>query len=85
MLERGLIHVLASDSHDVRHRPPTLSEARQAAARLAGEEVARRLVDDNPAAILAGKPVETMDEVEAPARGSGFFRRLASRLAGRRD
>jgi protein-tyrosine phosphatase len=85
MLERGLIHVLASDSHDVRHRPPTLSEARQAAARLAGEEVARRLVDDNPAAILVGKPVETMDEVEAPARGSGFFRRLASRLAGRRD
>ena len=85
MLERGLIHVLASDSHDVLYRPPTLSEARQTTARLAGEEVARRLLEDNPAAILAGKPVETMEAVEPPARGGGFFRRLASRLAGRID
>jgi protein-tyrosine phosphatase len=85
MLERGLIHVLASDSHDVRHRPPTLSDARQATARLAGEEIARQLVEDNPAAILAGKPVASMEPAEpASLPRGGFFRRLASMLAGRR-
>jgi protein-tyrosine phosphatase len=69
LLRRNLVHVLASDSHDVRHRPPVLAEAMQAAARLVGEERARRLVIDNPQAILDGREVESAEPVP-PSRRS---------------
>ena len=51
------IHVIASDAHDVRHRPPILSEGRAAIFQLMGEEAAQALVEDNPRAIVAGEPL----------------------------
>ena len=51
------VHLLASDAHDDRHRPPLLSPARGAVAKLCGEDVAHALVEDNPAAIIAGQPL----------------------------
>jgi protein-tyrosine phosphatase len=82
MLEKNLVHVLSSDAHDVRHRPPSLSDAMHAAGRLIGAEAARRLVDDNPRAILEGREVEMMEAPqELPA---GFLSRLASRFARKR-
>src|SRR5262249_60505207 len=54
MLERNLIHLLASDSHDVRYRPPILSDGRDAVTKLAGAAPARRLGEDNPPALPAG-------------------------------
>jgi protein-tyrosine phosphatase len=81
MLEKNLVHVLSSDAHDVRHRPPSLSEAVRAAGRLVGSETARRLVEDNPRAILEGREVETREE--PPERPAGFLSRLASRFARR--
>jgi len=82
MLEKNLVHVLASDAHDVRHRPPSLSDAVRAAGRLVGSEAARRLVEDNPRAILEGREVETLEE--PPERPAGFLSRIASRFARRR-
>src|SRR5262249_30769136 len=58
MLERTLVHIVASDSHDVRYRPPTLSDAREALGKLANESTARLLVEDNPRAILEGRDIE---------------------------
>jgi len=55
LLEREAVHVIASDAHDTRHRTPILSQARAAAAEIAGEEVARALIEDNPRAILCGQ------------------------------
>jgi protein-tyrosine phosphatase len=82
MLDKNLAHVLSSDAHDVRHRPPSLSDAMHAAGRLIGAEAARRLVDDNPRAILEGREVEMM---EAPQeRPAGILSRLASRFARKR-
>ena len=57
LLERGAVHVLASDAHDVKRRPPVMSAGRTAAAAIVGQEIANALVEDNPAAILASKPV----------------------------
>lgn len=51
-LEEGWITVLASDAHNVKHRPPNLEEGREAVERVAGPEVARKLVVDNPSEIL---------------------------------
>jgi protein-tyrosine phosphatase len=57
LLERGAVHVLASDGHDPKHRPPLLSGGRDAVKGVCGEPVARALVEGNPRAILAGQPL----------------------------
>lgn len=48
LLEQGVVTVLASDAHNLKHRPPDLSEGREAAAEVVGEDNAWRLVVDNP-------------------------------------
>ena len=55
LLKREAVHVLATDAHDTKSRPPLLSAARDAAAEICGEEVARALVDGNPRAIVGGQ------------------------------
>jgi len=49
------VHVIATDAHDTEHRPPVLSAGREAVAKIAGPDIARALVEDNPAAIVAGE------------------------------
>jgi protein-tyrosine phosphatase len=57
LLDRNLIHVLASDGHSTRHRLPRLSEAAQFVAERKDVQLARALVSDNPAAIIADRPL----------------------------
>lgn len=57
LFERDAVHVLASDAHDIKHRAPGLSAARDAAAELCNTEVADALVDANPRAIVSGQPL----------------------------
>ena len=57
LLKREAVHVLASDGHDTKRRPPLLSAARETAAGICGEEVAHALVDGNPRAIISGQPL----------------------------
>jgi protein-tyrosine phosphatase len=54
LLTNGLVHFLASDAHDCKHRPPTLDVPWQHIAREFGEPAARALLETNPAAALAG-------------------------------
>jgi protein-tyrosine phosphatase len=85
LLARNLVHVLASDSHDVRHRPPVISDARDAAARIVGEEAAHRMVEDTPEAILAGREVEVGMPLEEPRPSiRGRLRALFGRRRGGR-
>ena len=51
-LADGVTHLLASDGHNLKNRTPELSEAREAAAVIVGEEEAWRLVQERPQAIL---------------------------------
>jgi protein-tyrosine phosphatase len=81
MLERGLAHVIASDSHDLRYRPPVLAEAARAAAGVVGDEAARRLVEDHPRAILDGREVDTSGALPPAARG--WRQRLRGLFGGR--
>jgi len=55
LLQREAVHVLASDAHNVKSRPPNMSVGREAVADLCGEEVARALVEDNPRAVVTGQ------------------------------
>lgn len=57
LLDAGLVHFVASDSHDLYRRPPGLRRAHRILAARWGEEAARRLVADNPRAVLANQPL----------------------------
>lgn len=70
LLRQGLVHVMASDAHNTGPRAPRLSEAVRAASELVGEPAARRLVEDNPRAILAGAEIEARPE--RPVQRSGW-------------
>jgi protein-tyrosine phosphatase len=52
LLKHDAVHVLATDAHNTRSRPPVLSSGRDAAAKLVGNDVAKALVEDNPTAII---------------------------------
>lgn len=66
MLDAGLVHFVASDSHDARRRPPGLRRAHQMIASRYGEETARRLTTDNPRAVLEDRPLPAVS-VDAEA------------------
>jgi protein-tyrosine phosphatase len=56
-LSKNWVHVFASDAHDLKYRPPVLSECRKKVAKAHGEEIASRLLEKNPEAIIKGKPL----------------------------
>jgi tyrosine-protein phosphatase YwqE len=55
LLRAGAVHVVASDAHDARERPPYLAACYRHLARLAGEETARSLLVTNPARLMQGE------------------------------
>jgi protein-tyrosine phosphatase len=75
----GKAHVLATDAHDTRRRPPLLAEAREAAAALVGAEEADHLVVTRPAGIVrndAPRDLPPLPARAAPTRKAGFWQRL---------
>lgn len=56
MIRRGLIHVVASDSHSLSRRPPRMSAAREQ-IRKWSTEVEEVLFESNAAAIVANEPL----------------------------
>ncbi|MCX5734929.1 MAG: capsular biosynthesis protein [candidate division NC10 bacterium] len=77
MLERNLIHLIATDAHGTQKRRPVLTPGLAAAAAIVGEEAARAMVLDAPRAILAGVPVVIPEPVD-PSLARGFLSRLFS-------
>ncbi len=83
MLDERLVHLLATDAHHPRRRPPLLAEGRDAAARRVGEQEADHMVLTRPQGIvdnlepgaLPRLPVQT-ENVTNP---SLFWRRLLGR------
>jgi protein-tyrosine phosphatase len=78
LMLKGLVHVLASDAHNLRGRPPLLHEAVEACAEWVGEARALAMVHDAPRALLEGRAPE-MPPVDAPRAGGGFFSRWFGR------
>lgn len=78
LLDRRMVHIVASDAHDLGRRPPGLSKAKARVEQVAGLEVAEALTVENPRRVLAGEPVERW-EIRVPQRRPGFLRRLFRR------
>ena len=54
-LDDGLVHILATDAHEPKHRPPLLAEGREAAATWVGPDEADRLVTGRPRAVIQNR------------------------------
>ncbi|MEO8594407.1 MAG: CpsB/CapC family capsule biosynthesis tyrosine phosphatase [Candidatus Solibacter sp.] len=60
LMNRGLVHFLASDAHDTKWRTTAMDEARRYVERRFGPEVALRLFVENPRSALAGVPLSAV-------------------------
>lgn len=68
LLQQGLVHIVASDAHDTKYRPPSLKEAHEYVSKSCGPGRAQMLFVNNPAATLTGSPLETYYEEPAPRK-----------------
>jgi len=70
LMQRGLVHFIASDAHDCQDRPPRLDQVRRHIAKKFGPACAEQLLVANPRAVLNGHPLEPEPQPEpAPPRG----------------
>ena len=77
LLRHNCVHLVATDTHRAGRRPPVLSVGRDAAAAIVGEEAARRLVEDNPRAVIQGDPIEADPPLPfEPSPKPGFLSRF---------
>ena len=69
MLSDGLIHLLASDGHNLTGRRPTMSRAREVVAERLGTEEADHMVRTRPEGILQDKPLTSLPPtIRTPSR-----------------
>jgi len=57
LLERRMVHFIASDGHDLKHRPPTMNEAHGWLTKHYGPDLADALCIANPQATLTGQRI----------------------------
>ncbi len=78
MLDEGLVHMLATDAHHPRRRPPLLREGRDAAAKRVGQDEADHLVTTRPQAIIDNAEPSSVPPLpeRAHSGGGGFWQRM---------
>lgn len=79
MLDEGLVHILATDAHNMRTRSPILSEAVEVVCKRLGESAALDMVFARPQAVLDNAPPSTLPAplgTRKPEGKGGFFQRL---------
>ncbi len=76
LLRHNCVHFLATDCHRAERRPPILSRGRDAAAQIIGAERARRLVYENPLAVVNGEPVEMESPIPFTKEKKGLLSRF---------
>lgn len=73
LMKRGLVHFIASDAHDTKHRPPILTEAYEYIAKAYGQNRAEALFILNPRAALTGDYLE-FEEPQAASESKKWYR-----------
>jgi len=73
----GLVHVVGSDAHNAISRPMRMSEARIVVERNVGMEVARRIFEEIPEALLAGERVNASPPM---VEEEGILKKMARRF-----
>ena len=78
LAKKRLVHVIASDAHNTRGRPPVLSRSLPLLGSWLGDDLARRMVTDLPQAFVQGIDPEWASPAEKEKRRS-FVSRLFRR------
>ena len=73
LLREGLVHFIASDAHDDKHRPATLDEAFRYVSKRFGEKRALALFSTNPLAALNGELIPLPQNPESAPRRKWFL------------
>lgn len=73
LMEAGAVHFIASDAHSAGWRRPGMAAALKVAEGLIGPEGARKLVLDNPQAVVNDLPIETIEVTHLPRRRKFWF------------
>jgi protein-tyrosine phosphatase len=73
LIQRGMVHFVASDAHDAGDRTPSLREACQHLTRRYGADLAGRLFVENPGAALRGEPLPEPADAPTP-RANPWYR-----------
>lgn len=83
LVKRNLVHVVASDAHSTKWRPPRMRRAYDRLRQQFGEGTAERLCHENPRAIFFGEDVQSSSGKDSDSHNarqpSGFFSRLFGR------
>lgn len=64
LLKYNLTHVIATDAHSVRRRPPVLSRALKVAKDIIGSEHAQQMVTEIPEKIIKGEQLSLLEPVK---------------------
>jgi len=79
LARKHLVHVIASDAHNTRGRPPVLSSSRAQLGSWIGDDLARRMTDEFPLAFIEGRdpdlPQAEEPEVKRRSWAARLFRR----------
>lgn len=82
IMDEGLCHILATDSHHIKRRPPLLAEARDTAVKRLGRIEAEHMVLTRPQGILDNIAPSDLPALLSPIRvhteKKGFWRSLLS-------
>jgi protein-tyrosine phosphatase len=82
LLRHNCVHFLATDAHRAERRPPILSRGRDAAAAVIGPENAKKLVWDNPLAVVTGGVIQAEPVIPyggAKEKKASFFGKFFGR------
>lgn len=66
LMERGMVHVVASDAHDAEDRSTDLSRPFEHVYKKYGQDWADRLFVDHPGRMIRGEPIDPRETLELP-------------------
>lgn len=72
MLAEGLVHILATDAHNMTHRPPDLMSGFLLAEKLLGRDEAQNLVVTRPHGVLTNSEQGDLPVPQGVSEGHGF-------------
>jgi protein-tyrosine phosphatase len=68
LMNRNLVHFIASDAHDTKYRTPDLRDAYQCVEKTWSASVAKLLFTTAPQAVIAGEEIMLLDPVSPPRK-----------------
>jgi protein-tyrosine phosphatase len=80
MLANRWVHFLATDAHNLKHRPPQMRSAYDAVAKKYSQAYAERICIENPLAVFEGRALPHQDEpLKLFEEKKSFFQRIFGR------